>query len=104
MGREWQVQEAKAKFSELLETSREEGPQVVTKRGVKTAVLVSIETWERMERSARLGLKDLLLSPEARTESLTPLRERRRTRGAADPADPAGPASPADPAGPANPE
>ena len=44
MGREWQVQEAKAKFSELLETSREEGPQVVTKRGVKTAVLVSIET------------------------------------------------------------
>lgn len=97
MGREWQVQEAKAKFSELLETSREEGPQVVTKRGVKTAVLVSIETWERMERSARLGLKDLLLSQEARTESLTPLRERRRSRGAADLANPADSANPANP-------
>ncbi|MXY48440.1 MAG: type II toxin-antitoxin system Phd/YefM family antitoxin [Gemmatimonadetes bacterium] len=104
MGREWQVQEAKAKFSELLETSREEGPQVVTKRGVKTAVLVSIETWERMARSTRLGLKDLLLSPEARTESLTPLRERRRTRGTADPSGPANPADPANPPGPANPE
>ena len=94
MDREWQVQEAKAKFSELLETSREEGPQVVTKRGVKTAVLVSIETWERMERSARLGLKDLLLSPEARTESLTPLRERRPTSEVETPATPADPADP----------
>lgn len=104
MGREWQVQEAKAKFSELLETSQEEGPQVVTKRGVKTAVLVSIETWERMERSARLGLKDLLLSPEARTESLTPLRERSPSRRAVDSANPANPADPADPAHPADPE
>ena len=94
MGREWQVQEAKAKFSELLETSRTAGPQVVTKRGVKTAVLVSIEVWERMERSARLGLKDLLLTPEARTESLTPLRERRRSRGAAGPTNPANLAEP----------
>lgn len=82
MGREWQVQEAKAKFSELLETSRAAGPQIVTKRGVNAAVLVSIEEWERMKQLARSGLKDLLLSPEARTESLTPLREKRRSRGA----------------------
>ncbi len=78
MSREWQVQEAKAKFSELLETSRDEGPQVVTKRGVASAVLVSIGEWERMKRSARLGLKDLLLTPEARTDALTPLREKQR--------------------------
>ena len=82
MGREWQVQEAKAKFSELLETSREEGPQVVTKRGVKAAVLVSIEEWERMTQSARSGLKELLLAPEARTDNLTPLREKRGSRDA----------------------
>ena len=81
MGKSWQVQEAKAKFSEFLETCREEGPQTVTKRGVSTAVLVSIEEWERMKQSARSGLKDLLLSPDARTESLTPLRERRRSPG-----------------------
>ena len=39
----WQVQDAKARFSELLETSLSEGPQVVTRRGVETAVLVPIE-------------------------------------------------------------
>ena len=33
MGRAWQVQEAKARFSEFLETSLTEGPQIVTKRG-----------------------------------------------------------------------
>ncbi len=83
MSKEWQVQEAKAKFSELLETSRTAGPQTVTRRGVKAAVLVSVEEWERMKQSARPGLKDLLLSPEARTCSLTPMREKRRSRDAA---------------------
>ncbi len=43
MTRTWQVQDAKARFSELLETSLAEGPQVVTKRGVEAAVLVPIE-------------------------------------------------------------
>lgn len=41
--RSWQVQEAKARFSELLEASLKDGPQVVTERGVETAVLVPIE-------------------------------------------------------------
>ena len=45
MSRVWQVQEAKARFSEMLETSLTEGPQIVTKRGVETAVLVPIEQW-----------------------------------------------------------
>ena len=35
----WPVQDAKARFSELLETCLREGPQVVTKRGSETAVL-----------------------------------------------------------------
>ena len=80
MNRKWQVQDAKARFSELLETSQSEGPQIVTKRGVATAVLVPIDQWERMVLAARPVLKDLLLAPEARTESLTPLREKRRYR------------------------
>lgn len=36
----WQVQEAKARFSEFLSASLTDGPQVVTRRGVETAVLV----------------------------------------------------------------
>src|ERR1035438_994304 len=38
----WQVQDAKARFSELLEITLKKGPQVVTRRGVEAAVLVPI--------------------------------------------------------------
>ena len=65
MSKTWQVQDAKARFSELLETSLTEGPQIVTKRGVETAVLVPIDEWRRLEKRARPDLKELLLAPEA---------------------------------------
>ncbi len=78
----WQVQDAKARFSELLEKSVAEGPQIVTKRGVETAVLVPIETWRRMAERSRPDLKEVLLVPEARTETLTPPRRALRRRDA----------------------
>lgn len=80
MSRAWQVQDAKARFSELLETSLAEGPQVVTKRGVEAAVLVPIDQWRRLEKMARPDLKELLLAPEARTDALTPPRKKHRHR------------------------
>ncbi len=80
MSKIWQVQDAKARFSELLEASLAEGPQVVTKRGVEAAVLVSIDQWRRLEQMSRPDLKELLLAPEARTDTLTPPREQRRHR------------------------
>ena len=76
----WRVQDAKARFSELLATSLAEGPQVVTKRGVEAAVLVPIDQWRRLERIAGPDLKELLLAPGARTEALTPPREKHRHR------------------------
>ena len=76
----WQVQDAKARFSEMLETSLAEGPQIVTRRGMETAVLVPIEQWRRLEKMARPGLKELLLDPEGRTEDLTPPRPEYRSR------------------------
>lgn len=82
MGNVWQVQDAKARFSELLETSLAEGPQIVTKRGVETAVLVPIDQWRRLERMTRPDLKELLLAPEPRTEALTPPRRQFRRRAA----------------------
>ena len=78
----WQVQDAKARFSELLATSLVEGPQIVTKRGVETAVLVPIEQWRRLERMAKPDLKELLLAPEPRTETLVPPRRGFRRRAA----------------------
>ena len=80
MGNKWQVQDAKAKFSEFLEASLAEGPQIVTKRGVETAVLLSIEQWRRLEKMTKPSLKELLLAPEARTDALTPPRQIRRRR------------------------
>ena len=76
MGRAWQVREAKARFGAFLEASVNEGPQVVTRRGVETAVLVPIEQWRKLQDSVRPDLKELLLAPEARTDMLTPPRRR----------------------------
>ncbi len=76
----WQVQEAKARFSELLETSIAHGPQVVTKRGVETAVVVPIDQWRQLVGKAKPSLKELLLDTEARTEALTPPRGGLRQR------------------------
>ncbi|MXZ71449.1 MAG: type II toxin-antitoxin system Phd/YefM family antitoxin [Acidobacteria bacterium] len=86
MSNSWQVQDAKARFSELLETSLADGPQIVTKRGVETAVIVPIDQWRRLEQLAKPDLKELLLSPDARTDALTPPRRRygRRTPPAFD--------------------
>jgi antitoxin Phd len=74
----WQVQDAKARFSEFLDATIKKGPQVVTRRGVETAVMVPIEEWNRLQTGSRPGLKALLLAPEARFESL--IAERRSLR------------------------
>jgi len=76
----WQVQDAKARFSELLETTLKKGPQVVTKRGVEAAVLVSIEEWRRLQQETRPGLKELLLGAGPRFENIVPARGNLRRR------------------------
>ncbi|PYX84282.1 MAG: prevent-host-death protein [Acidobacteria bacterium] len=76
----WQVQDAKARFSEFLDATIKKGPQVVTRRGVETAVLVPIEEWNRLQRAARPSLKALLLTPGARFENVIPERHKLRRR------------------------
>jgi prevent-host-death family protein len=76
----WPVQDAKARFSEFLERCLTEGPQMVTKRGAEAAVLVPADEWRRLQAAARPSLKELLLSNQARTEALTPVRRRARRR------------------------
>jgi prevent-host-death family protein len=46
----WSVADAKARLSELIERARSEGPQTITRKGRKTAVVVSAEEWERKTR------------------------------------------------------
>ena len=76
----WQVQDAKARFSEFLDATLQKGPQVVTRRGVEAAVFVPIAEWRRSQRAARSSLKDLLLGAALRFEDLAPKRGRLRSR------------------------
>lgn len=80
--RRWPVQEAKARFSALLDASLKEGPQVVTRRGTETAVLVPMVEWRRLQQGARPSLKELLLADQPRFDDLGPPRTRHRRRAA----------------------
>lgn len=76
----WPVQEAKARFGELLNACLREGAQVITRRGAETAVLAPIAEWERLNKAARPSLKALLLSNDARADLDLPPRGQARRR------------------------
>jgi antitoxin Phd len=76
----WQLQDAKARFSEFLNAALKKGPQVVTRRGVETAVLVPIEEWRRMQQSSRPNIKELLLGPGPRFDMTIPPRRKWKRR------------------------
>ena len=63
-----------------LMPGQREGPQVVSRRGIGTAVLVLIEEWRRVQVRSRPSLKALLLTAEPRIEALAPERGRARRR------------------------
>jgi antitoxin Phd len=48
----WQLQAAKAQFSEVFRRARERGPQVVTKQGKEAVVIVALEEFERLTKRA----------------------------------------------------
>lgn len=50
MRRRWQLQEAKARLSEVVRASADAGPQEITVHGKTTAVLVSKEDYERLTK------------------------------------------------------
>ena len=53
---EWQLQDAKARFSEVFRLARERGPQRVTKHGRTAVIVLASEDYERFsKRKQRLG-------------------------------------------------
>ncbi|MDZ4761576.1 MAG: type II toxin-antitoxin system Phd/YefM family antitoxin [Alphaproteobacteria bacterium] len=76
----WPVQDAKARFSELLEACLRDGPQLVTKRGAEAAVLVPVDDWRRLQGAARQTLKQLLMADEGRGDLVVPTRGPRKRR------------------------
>ena len=76
----WRSQEVRTRFREFLDAAIKRGPQIVTRRGMEAAVLVSIGEWRRLQRDARPGLKALLLAAGARVEDLACGRRQLRRR------------------------
>ena len=71
----WPVQDAQDHFDELLEACLTDGPQVLTRRGADTAVLVPMQEWRRLHPAAEpASLKELLLSEAGRSDLLIPPR------------------------------
>jgi antitoxin Phd len=56
----WQLQEAKSRFSEVVDLSLKHGPQMVTKRGEDAVVILSASEYRRM--CGALPLRNLLLN------------------------------------------
>jgi prevent-host-death family protein len=65
----WSLAEAKAKFSEVVERARTEGPQHLTKNGKDAAVLVSAEEYRRLreaDQEQTPGFSEVLFDPSIR--------------------------------------
>ncbi len=57
----WKLQDAKAKFSHVVDEAIKNGPQYVTRRGAEAVVIVSVKEFEDL-KSTRPSFKDFLLS------------------------------------------
>jgi antitoxin Phd len=44
----WQLQEAKNKLSRVVENAVNDGPQIITKRGVEVAIVISFADYQKM--------------------------------------------------------
>jgi prevent-host-death family protein len=78
----WRLQDAKARFSELVRRVRSEGPQHVTVHGRDEVVVVSAEEFRRLkgERSADALIAAMQASPY-RDVDIEPKRDRMPVRG-----------------------
>lgn len=74
----WQLQEAKSRFSEVVDLSLNEGPQMVTRRGQDAVVILSAADYRRLSGSPSL-LGVLLNAPRGEPldieRSREPIRE-----------------------------
>jgi prevent-host-death family protein len=48
--RTWQIKDARANFSTLVDKAISDGPQIVTRNGKKTVIVVSAEEWDHRKR------------------------------------------------------
>ena len=59
----WHLQDAKNNFSKVVQRARDEGPQTVTLRGQRAAVVLSAEEDDRLVSSKPSFVEHLLSGP-----------------------------------------
>ncbi len=64
----WQLQEAKNRLSEVVDKALDQGPQVITRRGAETAVVLSMDDYRRMRRPETDLVEFMQTSPLAEVE------------------------------------
>ena len=74
----WQLQEAKSRFSELVDLTLKEGPQLVTRRGEEAVVILSANDYRRLSGQTPRLMDCLLNAP--RGEPLVADRSRETVR------------------------
>jgi prevent-host-death family protein len=52
-GESWQIQAAKARFSEVFRRARNEGPQRISRHGKEGVVMLAEEQYDRLVRKSR---------------------------------------------------
>ncbi|HZZ62477.1 MAG TPA: type II toxin-antitoxin system Phd/YefM family antitoxin [Roseiarcus sp.] len=60
---DWALQDAKNRFSEVVQRARREGPQTVTLRGERAAVVLSAADYDALVRNRHSLVDDLLSGP-----------------------------------------
>ena len=73
----WQLQEAKNKFSELIDRAVSEGPQVITRHGVEVAVVMPMAGYRKLT-APKKPLGDFLLASPLRDSGLLIERDGRK--------------------------
>lgn len=59
----WQLQEAKSKFSQVVNKALDEGPQYVTRHGKRVVVIVAVEEFVALRKKPPSLAEALLNSP-----------------------------------------
>jgi antitoxin Phd len=59
----WQLQEARSKFSHVVDKALSDGPQIITRRGVEAAVILSSEEYAKLPKSQLRLLEFFRQSP-----------------------------------------
>jgi prevent-host-death family protein len=74
----WQLQEAKARLSELVQRARTEGPQTVTLRGERAAVVLSAADYDRLTGGTPNFIDALLDGPAWPDDLVESINDRNR--------------------------